>query len=65
MNEEIEKNLKELVTQLQKSNSYKLVLLRGVVQGFGTAVGATFLVGIAVSILSMFTDFFPWLNTIT
>jgi hypothetical protein len=48
---QLEKNIKELSEILEKQNSFKMVVLRGVVFGLGSAIGATVIAGLVLVIL--------------
>jgi hypothetical protein len=59
-NENIEKllvQMKELTKQTAISNSPSRKFLLGIVQGFGTVIGATILVALILSILGLLANF--------
>lgn len=58
-------NLVKVAKQLEKANSFKLLFIRGIIMGVGTAIGATIIAGIVIAMLVKFlnvAESFPILN---
>jgi hypothetical protein len=55
--ENLNKNIAELSEIVKKMNSYKFVLLRGIVTGVGTFIGATIIAAIAIAIVVQILGF--------
>jgi len=49
--QDINKNLVKLTKQMERLNSFKFSLLRGIMTGVGTAIGATIVAAILITIL--------------
>lgn len=56
--QELVAELEELTQQVAQQNSYGSTLVRGIVLGVGTAIGATLVVGILASAAWYFLDMF-------
>jgi len=50
--EELNQNIKKLIVVVKKANSFYYVILRGILWGLGSAIGATVIAVIVVAILS-------------
>ncbi len=50
--EELNQNIEKLIIVIKRANSLYYVILRGVLWGFGSVVGATFVAVIIIAILS-------------
>ena len=64
---ELEDKIQELTKQIQLQNSYKRNFMMGIIRGFGAAVGATVVFGLALAILFQIVrtiDYVPVLNNI-
>lgn len=54
--DELNKNLTKLNKNIEKQLSFKFILLKGVVYGVATVIGASVVAGIVLSILSKTID---------
>lgn len=50
--QKLNKNIEELSARIEKSNSFWLVLLRGIAMGVGTVIGASIVAALLITILS-------------
>lgn len=53
---ELNETIEKLNEKIEKQLSWKFIILKGVVYGLGTAIGATIIAGIAFSFLSSTLD---------